>query len=102
MPGLIHNITIEQGVDFQVEFIVTEPDTGLPFNFTGYTGVGHIFDAAGLPVAEFTVILSAGLVLAKLNETETAITLGRNYTYSIDATHPLNPDYRIGKGQVKK
>jgi len=100
MPGLLHNITIEKGVDFQIEFIVTDPDTGLPFDFSGYTGIGQLLNNAGTKAADFAVALNSGSVLVQLSETATNIALGRDYTYWIDTTHPSQPDRRIGKGRA--
>jgi hypothetical protein len=103
MPALKHDITIEQGADFEREFTVTDPVTGAPIDLSNHDVRGSIFNLVGTKVADFLITVTLNKVLIKiLSATATGLTAAQNFNHEYDviATHATLPDYRIAQGKV--
>lgn len=100
------NIVIEQGATWSKTLTLTDTDTGLPIDLTGYTFRGQMrtdYDAAAAAASFTCTVASAleGIVTVYLSATATAAIAYGGYVYDIEMVKPDTTVARLLYGKAK-
>ena len=105
MPALEHDVTIEQGADFQREYTVTNLDGSNVTDLGSFQFSGQLRTNYGTLVADFTITpTSVKTELAALTAAQTTLAKAStcySHNYDIEGVSPQGIVYRIAKVRAK-
>lgn len=106
MPATQYDIDdMEQGSTFQLDVTITDPDTELAIDLTGYTArsQARVNYADALPAFTFDVSVPSaeGIVTMSLTDEATAVIAKGSYVYDLELVTPSGNVVKIIKGKVK-